>query len=170
MTAAAPPAICPLGVDHRCAIDRHFQRRLAAGLLTWRLVSTRAPDGSRVVSIMKTADTRRSDLDFAGLMVRCSAHRKIDVLVVILNPFPPRSRPLVSVSAGANSRMFEGKMAAGGLAIVLPDGAAELAGGPWQTAPFLALTIKQNNQEIKGIVTPDGLGAAYGNLIDQCLP
>ena len=60
---------------------------------TWRLVRTPNPRGGPdAVSIMQTAEPMRSDLDLAGLMLRC-AERDIEVVVVLLKPFPPRAHP-----------------------------------------------------------------------------
>jgi hypothetical protein len=121
---------------------------------------------------MKTADTLRSDIDFAGLMVRCSK-AKVDVLVVLVTPLPPQSRPQVTIdpiqAMNQTVRVFEGKMAAAGAAIVLPDEATNLAGGPWQSLPFLSLNVKEGDVAVKGVVALDGLRAAYGNLISSCI-
>src|SRR5262249_31636324 len=69
---------------------------------TWRLVRTPNPRGGPdAVSIMQMADTARSDIDLAGLTLRCS-DPGFDVLVVFLKPFPPRRHPKVKLTtAGA---------------------------------------------------------------------
>jgi hypothetical protein len=139
----------------------------------WKLV--RAPESEKPgaksggIAIMKTADTMRSDPDFAGLMVRCADKGKIDVLVVLVSPFPPRSRPKVTIGAGPGAQVFEGQMAAAGAAVVLPEAVAALAGGPWQSTASLAIAVKDNDSEIKGIVALDGLRPAYGNLLASCM-
>src|SRR5262245_14711786 len=44
---------------------------MTQGIGTWRLVRTPDPrGGSEAVSIMQTADVSRSDIDFAGVMLR----------------------------------------------------------------------------------------------------
>ncbi len=49
-------------------------------------------------SIMPTADLSRSDLDFAGLMLRC-AQDGIEALVIVIEPRPPRARPSIKFGA-----------------------------------------------------------------------
>lgn len=53
----------------------------------WHFVRTRNPYGGvDAISIMHTADTSRSDLDLAGLMIRCSKGGT-EVAVVLLRPY-----------------------------------------------------------------------------------
>lgn len=134
----------------------------------WKLVRSSAPDGGLYASIMKTAELGRSDPDLAGLMVRCQSKGTIEILVAVVRPYPPRSGPQVTITAGRNIQTFEGKVIAGGAAIVLPQEASVLAGGAWQTATSLDLSVKENNSEIKGLIRIDGLRAAYDNLIQNC--
>jgi len=135
----------------------------------WKLARAKAPrDDETYVSIMKTADTMRSDLDFAGLMIRCAPKGKIDVLIALIQPFPPQSHPKVTISSGTSSQVFEGAMTAAGAAVVLPDEAARLAQGPWQTLSSLSVSVKENQSEIKGVVILDGLREAYNLLVGSC--
>jgi hypothetical protein len=54
---------------------------------SWRLVRTPNPRGGPdAVSVMQTPDPSRSDIDLAGLMLRCS-DRGFEVLIVLLHPF-----------------------------------------------------------------------------------
>lgn len=139
------------------------------GASSWKLVRSKGTkDTDSLFSIMKTADTLRSDPDFAGLMIRCATQGKIDVLMVLVRPFPPQSKPQITVATGQESRVFEGKMAAAGAAIVLPDEAGLLAGGPWQTAKSLSLSAREGGVEIKGVVVLEGLRPAYNNLVSNC--
>jgi hypothetical protein len=117
---------------------------------------------------MKTADTTQSDPDFAGLIVRCAPQGKIDVLVALIRPFPPRSRPQVTIASGGISQTFEASMAAAGAAVLLPSEVAAFAGGKWQSTPSLTVTIKENGSEIKGLVAMNGLREAYGSLLAGC--
>ncbi len=110
----------------------------------------------------------RSDPDFAGLMIRCAPKGKIDVLIALIQPFPPQSHPQVTVSSGSSSQVFEGAMTAAGAAVVLPDEAARLAQGPWQEVSSLAVSVKQDKSEIKGVVVLDGLREAYHLLTGSC--
>ena len=54
----------------------------------WHFVRTRNPYGGvDAISIMHTADTSRSDLDLAGLMIRCS-ERGPEAVIVLIRTFP----------------------------------------------------------------------------------
>jgi hypothetical protein len=142
---------------------------VALGASRWKLARANGPqDGETYVSIMKTADTMRSDPDFAGLMIRCAPKGKIDVLIVLIQPFPPQSHPQVTISSGGSFQVFEGAMTAAGAAVVLPNEAALLAQGPWQTLPSLSVLVKENRSEIKGVVILDGLREAYDLLTSSC--
>jgi hypothetical protein len=154
-TAACPP--------------RLTQQAAASSASPWKLVRARGDKAEvTTVSIMKTADTLRSDPDFAGLMVRCAAQGKVDVLIVLVTPLPPRSHPRVAIAAGEQTKIFEGTMAAAGAAVVLPDEAGALASGPWQRLRDLAISVEGGGNQIKGAVGLDGLAAAYNNLISSC--
>src|SRR5262249_16560991 len=73
---------------------------------TWRLVRTPNPRGGPdAVSIMQTADAARSDIDLAGLTLRCS-DTGFDVIVVFLKPFPPRTHPKVKLTTGSYRRIL----------------------------------------------------------------
>ena len=136
---------------------------------TWKLARATGPkDGEAFVSIMKTADTMRSDPDFAGLMIRCAPKGKIDVLIALIQPFPPQSHPQVTISSGSNSQVFEATVTAAGAAVILPEEAATLAQGPWQSLSSLSISAKENDSEIKGVVVLDGLRAAYNLLTSSC--
>ena len=68
---------------------------------TWRLVRTPNPAGGRdAVSIMQIADISGSDLEFAGLMLRCN-DTSIDVLIVLVRPLAPHSHPTVEFKTGS---------------------------------------------------------------------
>src|SRR5580700_6580223 len=68
----------------------------------WRLVRTPDPAGGRdAVSITRTADVSKSDLEFAGLMLRCG-ERSVEVLIVMVRAFPPRAHPKVKLAAGSS--------------------------------------------------------------------
>lgn len=135
----------------------------------WKTVRTITGKGDEsFVSIMKTADIIKSDPDFVGLMVRCGPSRKIDVLLVIVSPLPPRSRPEITLAEGNSRFAFEGKLAAGGAAIMLPDEAAALAAGAWQAALRLSVVITNDGSEINGLVEMSGFAGAYGNLLNSC--
>lgn len=136
----------------------------------WKFTRTQgAREGESYAAIMKTADTARSDPDFAGLIVRCAPQGKVDVLVALVRPFPPQSHPQVTIaSSNGGTVTFEASMAAAGAAVLLPDEVSAFAGGQWQTTPSLSLAVKESDSEIKGMVTLNGLRQAYHALLANC--
>jgi hypothetical protein len=146
---------------------------LGPGTGTWRLVRTRNPNGGQdAVSIMQTADIVKSDLDLAGLMLRCG-QTGIEVLLVLVQPLPPRAHPKVTVSAAGRSEDFVAKIVPPGAALLLPQEATELASGPWTAASELAVQIDpgQNDGEstaIRGAISLTGLAGALPVLTANC--
>jgi hypothetical protein len=141
----------------------------AAAPSGWKFTRAQgAKDGESFAAIMKTADTAQSDPDFAGLIVRCTPQGKVDVLVALIRPFPPRSHPQVTVAASGFSRTFEASMAAAGAAVLLPEEVSAFAAGKWQTTPSVAISVQGSGSEIKGVVTLNGLREAYNSLLANC--
>jgi len=136
----------------------------------WKFTRTQGTkDGESFAAIMKTADTTQSDPDFAGLIVRCAPKGKIDVLVALIRPFPPRSHPKVTIAAsGGGTLTFEASMAAAGAAVLLPDEVSAFAAGKWQTTPSLSVVVSESDSEIKGTVALNGLREAYNSLQANC--
>lgn len=140
-----------------------------ANMSNWKFTRTQGGKADEsFVAIMKTADTLQSDPDFAGLIIRCAPKGKIEVLVALIRPFPPRSRPQVTLASAGFSQSFDATMAAAGAAVLLPEEAGVLAGGKWLSTPSLTVTVKENTSEIKGIVTLNGLREAYATLLSSC--
>ncbi|WP_244443212.1 hypothetical protein [Bradyrhizobium sp. Ai1a-2] len=140
-----------------------------ANMSNWKFSRTQGTKADEsFVAIMKTADTRQSDPDFAGLIIRCAPKGKVEVLVALIRPFPPRSHPQVTLASAGFSQSFEATMAAAGAAVLLPEEAGVLASGKWQSTPSLTVTVKETTSEIKGIVALNGLREAYGTLLASC--
>lgn len=134
----------------------------------WRLVRTHNPrGGADAVSIMHTADTSRSDIDLAGLMIRC---RKDDaeIVVVLIRPFSVKARPLVVFGRPDSETRFKATVAAPGTAILLPRDAASLLHGPWQTLNELFIGVEDGQTKIHGVVALAGLQGAFKQLIANC--
>jgi len=136
----------------------------------WKFSRTQGgKDGESFAAIMKIADTTQSDPDFAGLIVRCTPKGKIDVLVALIRPFPPRSHPKVTIAAsGGGTLTVEASMAAAGAAVLLPDEVSAFAAGKWQTTASLSLVVRESDSEIKGMVVLNGLREAYNSLLANC--
>jgi hypothetical protein len=138
----------------------------------WRLVRTPGPAGRDVVAIIQTADTAKSDLNLAGLMLRCSETGP-EVLVVLILPLPPRTHPRVVVSTGRDKADFSATTVPPGAAILLPKEAIILASGSWTAATELSVEVDApegapETTSIKGVIPLAGLGAALSNLLASC--
>ncbi|MGY4434470.1 hypothetical protein ACVWWO_006947 [Bradyrhizobium sp. F1.13.1] len=136
----------------------------------WKFSRTQGPkEGESFAAITKTAETMQSDPDFAGLIVRCAPHGKVDVLVALIRPFPPKSHPKITLaSATGGAVTVEASMAAAGAAVLLPDEVSAFAAGKWQTTPALSFVVKEGDSEIKGVVALNGLREAYNSLLANC--
>ncbi len=137
---------------------------------SWRLVRTPNPAGGRdAVSIMQTADVATSDIDLAGLMIRCG-EINLETLVVVVTPLPPRAHPKIIVSAAGRSSEFTGTVVPPGAEILLPDEASALLSTTWKAAPELAVRIENESDPVKGVISLTGLGSALQNLRANCTP
>jgi hypothetical protein len=135
---------------------------------TWRLVRTPNPTGGAdAISIIQTADISRSDLDLAGLMIRC-AETTTEVLIVLIRPFPPRAHPEVTIETGSKRLDFTASVAPPGLMLLLPPEANALAAGPWQTEAELSIAVADEHAPIHGVVPLVGLGASLRQLRLTC--
>ena len=134
----------------------------------WHFVRTPNPHGGAdAISIMRTADTSRSDLDLAGLMIRCSENGA-EVVVVLLRPFPLRARPRVKLGKPGDQAEFEATIAAPGTAVLVSRYAASLVHGPWQAVNDLSIRIEDGDFTIRGVVALGGLQPAFKVLMASC--
>ncbi len=152
--AAAPPASAPAPPARE----------------SWRLVRTPNPAGGQdAVSVMQTADMSQSDVDFAGLMVRCGdASAAIEVLLVVVQPFHPRAHPRVRVSAGAITTQFTASIVPPGALVLLPPEASALAMSVWQGAPELSIEVGVDQGPLRGVVPLTGMRGALHELRSNC--
>jgi hypothetical protein len=149
----------------------------------WRLLQTANPQGGGpAVSMSHTADMGHSDLDLAGLMLRChetgdqgtgtdtaSAHDKtVEVAIIVVTPFPPRAQPAVTISAADKEWHFAARVVPPGAELVLPVEAAELAAGPWQSMRELAVKVSSQERSFSGVIPIDGLADALATLAANC--
>jgi hypothetical protein len=134
----------------------------------WRLVRTPNPHGGAdAISIMRTADMSRSDLELAGLTVRCG-EGGAEVLVVLLRPFAPRAQPRVSVRSDGSITSLNARVVPPGAALLLPPDASALVRGPWQALAELAIEVQDEQRTIRGVVQLTGLQPAYRLLMATC--
>jgi len=117
--------------------------------------------------MMHTADTTKSDLGLAGLMLRCSEH-DLEVVVVTTIPFEPRAHPHLRLRAGSSDKTMDATVVAPFSALLLPKEAILLADGTWQAASELRIDIEDQPTAIKGAVPIGGLKSAMAILRANC--
>ena len=165
---AAAPAVhgADSGADKPGSPEQGSSSQLMDG---WHLVRTPNPRGGPdAISIMHTADTSRSDLDFAGLMIRCQ-EGAAQALVVLLRPFALRARPHIVFGETENEAPLAATVAAPGTAILIPEDATSLVNGPWQTMNELRVRVDDGQATIRGVVALAGLQPAFKALQASCL-
>jgi hypothetical protein len=146
---------------------QRFQDPLAdAG--KWRLVRTPGPEQKEIVSIMHTPALLQSDPDFAGLLIKCRENLGLQIAFAVIRPFPPRTRPQVTVAVDHLSTHFQASVLPSGSLVELPDEAEVLVKGPWQSARQLSVTIEGDGVTIHGIVPLDDLDKAIVMLQSNC--
>jgi hypothetical protein len=134
----------------------------------WHLFRSANPQGGPdAVSMIHTADTGRSDLDLAGLMLRCD-EKGVDLVIVVVTPFPPRARPSVTISANGKEWRFDASIVPPGAELLLPTEAMSLARGAWQSARELAVKVSSPEQSFGGVILIDGLAGALSTLVTKC--
>ena len=136
----------------------------------WRLIRTKNPNGGPdAVSVSHTADVGRSDIDLAGIMLRCG-EKDMEVIVVAVTPFSPRVQPEVTLRVNAQEWHFQAHVISPGAELQLPAEALRLALGPWQTARELAIKVVAPGQSFSGVVPIEGMAEALAALAASCPP
>lgn len=134
----------------------------------WRMVRTPGPKpGTDIVSMMRTADLVRSDPQFAGLSLHCGEAGP-EILIITVEPFPPRTKPRVTIGVPPGESRFEATVLPSGAALMLPAEATRLAAGPWQSQSALAIKIEEGGSTIRGVVSISGMSAALSTLSASC--
>ena len=134
----------------------------------WHFVLTANPhNAGDSASISHIADVTRSDLDLAGVMVRCSK-MGVDVMIVLIVPFPRHVHPSVAIIADGKESRFDVSVLPPGAELLLPAEAARLAGGLWQSASELSVTVSSAGRSFGGVIPIDGLSSAFGKLVANC--
>ena len=136
----------------------------------WHLIRTKNPNGGPdAVSVSHTANVIRSDLDFAGVMLRCG-QKDIEVIVVAVTPFSPRAKTEVTVRVDAQEWRFAAQVIPPGAELQLPVEAARLASGSWRSARELTVQVVSQEQSFTGVVGIEGIGEALAALRAYCTP
>jgi hypothetical protein len=163
---AATMIVAGLGVLATAAIAASGAEPQPSG--GWSLIRSANPrGGADSVSMIHTADTTRSDLNIAGLMLRCGELRP-EVIVVVVSPFSPRAHPTVTIGANDGKWRFEASVVSPGAELLLPAEASSLAAGRWQSAHELAVEVSSQEQSFGGVIPIDALSAALETLRADC--
>ena len=137
---------------------------------TWQLTRTPNPAGGRdSISITKIADAARSDHEVAGLMLRCGEGATTEVLVVLIEPLPPRTHPKVTVSDGATTTKLTGSVVTPGPLVLLPEKASALVERAWRSIPELAVAISEDHRSLHGVIPLADISTAMQTLQWNCL-
>jgi hypothetical protein len=148
-------------------------RSLGPNAGAWRLVRTPNPAGGPdAVSIMQTADTAKSDLDLAGLALRCR-DGGVEVLVVLVSALSARAHPKVVITAPGTKMDFIATIAPPGASLLLPSAASDLASGPWTAVGELDVRIETEQTDgtpslVRGVIPVTGLREALSSLRASC--
>jgi hypothetical protein len=92
----------------------------------------------------------------------------LEVLLVLVRPFPPRTKTDVVVTSGARQSVLQAEAASPGSALVLPIEATAFTSGPWQGLKELAVTIRRPEAEIRGVIPLNGVTSAIAKLSSSC--
>ena len=186
VVAAEPPgakgfAKCKVIDDDQARLD--CLKKLLAGSPTttkppaegvedrWPLVVTPPPPGGgghEAVSIMRTADTSRSDPDLAGLMIRCQEKPGLQVLLALVRPLPPGAKRSVVVSPTTTPTIIHAEVSPLGTGIILPVEPSMFTIGQWRELKELAVLIQDPEGDIRGVIPLDGLAPALAKLSARC--
>jgi len=134
----------------------------------WRILHTRTPEGDSI-SAMRTADTARSDPDFAGLSIHCGRDGP-EILLIVIQPFPPKAKPQVLLGGPINEARFQASVLPSGAALLLPKEVMALAIGPWQSQVDLPVTIENEETKIRGVIPLKGFSTALKTIAASCSP
>jgi hypothetical protein len=116
---------------------------------------------------MHVADTRKSDVGFAGLSLQCGSGG-IEVVLIVLGALPRMTKQGVVLTAGNHRSELEATVFQGGEALRLPPTASNLATGEWQSATELSVEIQTKPAPIRGAVPLGGLSTALRHLSQNC--
>jgi hypothetical protein len=134
----------------------------------WHLVRSKNPHGGLdAISVSHTADISRSDLDLAGIMLKCGEHGP-EVVIVVVTPFPPRAQPELTITANGKEWHFVARVVPPGAELLLPANALQLVTGAWQVASELSVKVTSPEQSFQGVIPIEGLAGAFTELSVSC--
>lgn len=145
------------------------QQNAASTGPSWRLVRSTGANGEPgAPAILHTIDFERSNPRLAGLMLRCGK-QSIEIIIVVIEPFPPRARPQVTLRTSGQVFQFEGSIIPTGAGILLPSDATGSLIGPLRSASELEIKIADRESVLDGVVPLSGLSTAIDSLNSECV-
>lgn len=136
----------------------------------WHLSRTQnANGGAELVSVMHAADFRKSDLNLAGILLQCVGG-PIDVLIVVIQPYPPRAIIDVTLKFDDAAGSFHrGSVIPPGVLVHLPaDVASSLLQRERSAKALSVQLVYEKKSETKGVVELAGFSEAIDALKSQC--
>jgi len=101
-------------------------------------------------------------------MLRCGEGATTQVLVVLIDPLPPRTHPKVTVVAGATTTEFTASVVTPGALVLLPEKASALVEGAWESVPELSVSISENRRSLHGVIPLADISTAMQTLQSNC--
>ena len=101
-------------------------------------------------------------------MLRCGEGATTQVLVVLIDPLPPRTHPKVTVVAGATTTEFTASVVTPGALVLLPEKACALVEGAWESVPELSVSISENRRSLHGVIPLADISTAMQTLRSNC--
>lgn len=118
---------------------------------------------------MHSVDISRSDVDLAGIALRCTTAPEVDTIVVVIKPWPPGSHPKVTLRIGSKIEEFDATVLEPFTVLLLPRGATAFLTETWRTDPSVSISIEGASKVTNGTVPIDGFGPAFDDLMKNCV-
>lgn len=134
----------------------------------WTLVRSKSEAGPEQISLMHPSDVDRSDFGLAGLSLVCTPDG-IAPVVILLEPVPLGTRPLVSIAAGDNESAFESLVLPGHRSLRISLHMASAPPQDWLQAKALIVKVVLGPTSLQGLVPLSGLEGAFATLKSACL-
>jgi hypothetical protein len=90
-------------------------------------------------------------------------------MLAYIEPFPPRSRPTVTMRGGRIHGHFLRIPSAPDQLSFLPPEASELAETKWRSLDSTSIQVESEHIKIRGTITLTGLSAALVKLRENCM-
>ncbi|MBU6461122.1 MAG: hypothetical protein KGL35_28905 [Bradyrhizobium sp.] len=103
-------------------------------------------------------------------MIRCQEKPGLQVLLVLVKPFPPRAKRDVVAAFHSTQSVLHAEASPNGTALVLPIEAAALTSSLGPGPNEFTVSVKDPEVDIHGVIPLDGLAPALAKLSASCPP